>query len=552
MRYILPLALLLAPLAFSADADFNGRWDITVDQSKNAWWLKVENAGTRDVAGDFVGFPGGQVDHIPDIAIKNGELTFKFRGKYRGYKDTDPLYTGVYRARMEGGKLNGSFYVDDKPDDVKQWTGVRAPVITAANVDPAAYKQGAPVDLFNGHDVSNWNLLQPAKTAKWNVVDGVTRNEPDASDLVSKDKFWNFKMHAEFRLGQGSNSGIGLRGRYEVQIYGDYGQPASTHGNGALYSRIIPTLNASRPPNEWQEFDITLIGNVVTVALNGMTIINQRPIEGLTAIAVDANEAEPGPIVVQGDHGVVEFRKMTVTPLLSSHVAMGHYHLNVSNMAAQKQFWTEVMGGTPVMLSNIEGVKFPDALVFLKAAPSTGGSMESVIQHIGFRVKDLKSYTERLTAANVKFDANANGRQVMVTGPDGIRIELTRDDTLIVPIANHHIHFYTGSVEDTRSWYVKTFGAVPGKRGQFQAADLTGVNLSFSEAQTPVLPTAGRSLDHIGFEIRDLEAFCKELTERGVKFDQPYRRVPSLGIALAFLTDPWGTRIELTEGLNKL
>jgi hypothetical protein len=118
-------------------------------------------------------------------------------------------------------------------------------------------------------------------------------------------------------VGANSNSGIGLRGRYEVQILQDYGRPVSLHGNGALYSRILPAKNASKPANEWQTYDITLVGNYVTVVLNGEKIIDNKEIEGLTAIAMDPNEGEPGPIVIQGDHGSVEFRKITLTPLVS-------------------------------------------------------------------------------------------------------------------------------------------------------------------------------------------------------------------------------------------
>ncbi|PYV12576.1 MAG: hypothetical protein DMG07_16845, partial [Acidobacteria bacterium] len=116
----------------------------------------------------------------------------------------------------------------------------------------------------------------------------------------------------------------------------------------------------------------------------------------------------------------------------------------------------------------------------------------------------------------------------------------------------HHIHFSTTAVDETKAWYVKMLGAIPGKRGRFEAADVPGANLSFSPAQTPAAPSKGRALDHIGFEVRDLEGFCKKLESLGAKFDVPYRKVPALGIAIAFLTDPWGTYIELTEGLNKL
>jgi catechol 2,3-dioxygenase-like lactoylglutathione lyase family enzyme len=146
----------------------------------------------------------------------------------------------------------------------------------------------------------------------------------------------------------------------------------------------------------------------------------------------------------------------------------------------------------------------------------------------------------------------ASPRQAFVIAPDEIRVEITEDPSLEVPIANHHIHFYTSSVADTKAWYVKMFDAKPGKRGPFEAADLPGVNLSFSQATGALAGTKGRALDHIGFEVKDLEAFCGKLEAAGVKFDVPYRKIPSLGISLAFLTDPWGTYIELTEGLNRL
>ena len=113
-----------------------------------------------------------------------------------------------------------------------------------------------------------------------------------------------------------------MRGRYEVQILEDYGKPPDTHGNGALYSRILPTSNASKPAGEWQTFDITLAGNMVTIVLNGTKIIDNKEIDGLTAIASDPNEGEPGPIQLQGDHGPVEFRKVTLTPLLRKVVSM--------------------------------------------------------------------------------------------------------------------------------------------------------------------------------------------------------------------------------------
>jgi hypothetical protein len=277
-----------------------------------AWWLEITAAGTPQIAGKFVGAPGGQLDDIPDIKIENDQLVFKFN---RAYKQPNTNVDGIYKATLAGGKLVGTFNVQDDPATL-QWTGVRAPKLTGD--DPAKYREGKPVELFNGKDLSGWNLAQPDKKDSWTIQDGVMNNVPGGSDLISQQKFWNFKLHAEYRLGKQSNSGIGLRGRYEVQIFDDHGAPPSAHGNGAIYSRIVPSTNASKPAGEWQSDDVTLIGNVVTVVLNGTTIIDRKAIEGLTAIATDPNESDPGPIIIQGDHGSVEFRKITVTPLLKS------------------------------------------------------------------------------------------------------------------------------------------------------------------------------------------------------------------------------------------
>jgi hypothetical protein len=150
---------------------------------------------------------------------------------------------------------------------------------------------------------------------KWTVENGILKNAPGTTDIMSQQKFKDFKLHAEYRYEAGSNSGIGLRGRYEIQIHDDYGKPAYNKGHGSLYSRIAPTSNPSKPAGQWQAADITLVGNRLTVALNGTTIIDNQEVEGLTAIAIDPDEADPGPFVIQGDHGAVEFRKFTVTPL---------------------------------------------------------------------------------------------------------------------------------------------------------------------------------------------------------------------------------------------
>jgi len=250
-------------------------------------------------------------------------------------------------------------------------------------------------------------------------------------------------------------------------------------------------------------------------------------------------------------------------------VAMGHLHLLVRDVDAHKKFWTEVMGATAVKMGPMDVMKFPDVLVMFRKGEPSGGTKGSVVNHLGFKVKDMKATVAHMKARGANFVTQtevAGGRakgdywynepqkaqQAFIMAPDEVKIELTEDPSMSGPIAHHHIHFFNGAVADTKAWYVKTFSAIPGKRGQFEAADVPGVNLTFSPSDTSVAGTKTRSLDHIGFEVKNLEAFCKKLESSGVKFDSPYRKVPALGIAIAFFTDPWGTYIELTEGLDKL
>jgi len=250
-------------------------------------------------------------------------------------------------------------------------------------------------------------------------------------------------------------------------------------------------------------------------------------------------------------------------------VAMGHLHLNTRDPEAQRKFWTGVMGATPMKLGPMEVMKLPDVLVMFRKGEPAGGTKGSVVDHLGFKVLDLKAAIEKMKAAGAVFVPRtevSGGRvtgdywlhpsqqalQAFVMGPDEVKIELTEDTAMKLPLAHHHIHFNTGSVEETKAWYVRTFGARAGKRGSFEAADVPGVNLTFSGSRGEVAGTKGRSLDHIGFEVKNLETFCKKLEQAGIKFDVPFRQVPALGISIAFLTDPWGVYIELTEGLNKL
>ena len=234
-------------------------------------------------------------------------------------------------------------------------------------------------------------------------------------------------------------------------------------------------------------------------------------------------------------------------------VTMGHLHLLVKDVAEHRKLWIDGLGAKPVMLGPMELLKVPGVLVALREGDPTGGTEGSTVNHLGFAVPDLKAAEARWKAAGGRIDDyRPNPNQAFLRFPGDIKVELTEDPSLKVPLVHHHVHFYTASVEDTRAWYVKTFSAAPGRRGKFEAADIPGANLSFSQAKEPVAGTKGRGVDHIGFEIKDLKSFCQKLEQQGVRFDVPYRFVDRLGIWVAFFTDPWGTYIELTEGLSRL
>ena len=319
MRTLLILSLLAAYPAFSAEQDYNGRWDITTATGSRAWWLELTGVGTPNSSGKFVSAYGGDLNKIDTISVQDGELHFTILAPKpdparQRKSNRPPLRNSLFVARLTGGKLEGSLEMEGQGGPPTKWTGVRAPEIK--DKDDGTWKKGQPIALFNGKDLTGWKALNPAVPLTWTVQDGILRNAPPTSDILSEQKFWNFEAHVDFRIIEHSNSGIGLRGRYEIQILEDYGQPVNTHGAGALYSRIAPAVNASKPPGEWQSYDIRLVGRDLTVVFNGKKVLDKVAIEGLTAIATNADEAEPGPFIVQGDHSYVEIRSFVVTPLI--------------------------------------------------------------------------------------------------------------------------------------------------------------------------------------------------------------------------------------------
>jgi catechol 2,3-dioxygenase-like lactoylglutathione lyase family enzyme len=236
----------------------------------------------------------------------------------------------------------------------------------------------------------------------------------------------------------------------------------------------------------------------------------------------------------------------------SMGVSMGHLHLNSADVEAQRKFWVDLLGARPAKLGPADVYAIPGVLVMVAKKPETpAGTDGSVVNHLGLKVKDFEGLRARVKAAGFAFTSPSE-TQIIITGPEGVRVELTKDAEMSTPVAHHHVHFATPDVTAMQKWYADTFGAIPGKRGKFDAADLPGVNLSFTKTDSRMAGTKGRVLDHIGFEVHDLEAFIHRLESNGIKMDMPYRKIPTLGIAIAFFTDPWGTYIELTEGLNQV
>src|SRR5436190_3420866 len=271
--------------------------------------------------------------------------------------------------------------------------------------------------------------------------------------------------------------------------------------------------------------------------------------------------------------GSASIASAQLTSAKEGPVVYGHHHLNTTNMDAQKKFFVDTLGGTLITIgtNNAEVIKFPNVLIFFRPTQApTGGTRGTTVNHIGFSVPNLRPMIDKIKANGFRMitATEAPGREVkddiagplqpggasiaFAQGPDDLKVELVEVKAQAIPITLHHVHFFNPKNTEMQAWYVKTFGAKPRNGGAFPAADLPGVALNFSPSTDPVVGTQGRALDHIGFEVKNLEAFCKKLEADGITLAVPYRQVPALGIAIAFITDPWGTYIEMTEGLDKV
>jgi hypothetical protein len=310
------LALLLVGLATGAattphrpvsqrperDGRLVGRWDLTLTtaQITTPSWIEIDTSGRDALVGQFVGIVGS-ARPISEITAQGDTLRFTIPHQWENGN-------GELRVefRLEGDRLFGRMTFPD--NSVVNWQGVRAPLLHRAT--PPHW--GAPIRLLDRNDLNGW---QPMGTQnQWFVRNGVLTSPKSGVNLRTVRTFGDFKLHVEFRYPKGSNSGVYLRGRHEVQIEDDYGQEPHSHRFSGIYGFIRPSEMPARPAGQWQSYDITLIGRMVTVVANGRQVICNQEIPGITGGAIDSNEGAPGPIYLQGDHGPIEYRNIVITP----------------------------------------------------------------------------------------------------------------------------------------------------------------------------------------------------------------------------------------------
>ena len=321
LRYLAALALMFfTGHAVAADNPFLGRWALTIPGG-GAGWLGIEEKDGA-LKGSIL-WGGGSVLPVQTVKADGNTLTVTRVSKAKNAETgaTDEV-TETIAATISGDDLKLTT-VKAKTDGNEfgraEFSGKRIPPVPPAP-DLAKVKFGEPISLFNGKDLTGWGLLEPKADNGWSVVDGVLMNRIEKGkhngNLRTDREFTDFNLKLETRTQKESNSGIYLRGIYEIQVAETFGRPLDAHNMGALYSRITPSVAAEKPIGEWQTFDITLVKRHVTVILNGKTIIDNQPVLGCTGGAMSSDESKPGPIYLQGDHTNIDYRNIVLRPVL--------------------------------------------------------------------------------------------------------------------------------------------------------------------------------------------------------------------------------------------
>ncbi|MEP6915806.1 MAG: DUF1080 domain-containing protein [Acidobacteriota bacterium] len=290
---------------------FLGRWTLSSTATPPIYvgWLDV-SMESGQLAARFSN-RGGAPAAVAAILIVDGELVFQPAAGRRGP-------SAEHRARAQGDRLIGSATSGDR---TIAFVGVRPPKWPPADAS-AQHAFATPVELCDGKTMDGWDLVRPDQP--WVVIDGEMTNSPagvkpaPGSNLRSKQKFQDYRIDAEYKLDDGSHSGIYFRGRYEMQVLGDAGKPPDKTSHMSVYGWAAPLVNASKPDNEWQTMAGIIVGNKITVTLNGQQVHDNTTLEAITTNAVDPNELEPGPIQLVGNDGKVWYRKVTITPIVDT------------------------------------------------------------------------------------------------------------------------------------------------------------------------------------------------------------------------------------------
>lgn len=281
-------------------SSLEGRWDITITMGGKEVpsWLEVRHSGLRTLVGDFVG-SGGSARPISKVNFDGAKVSFTIPPQWETGNDLS------FEGTLQGNNISGTILLPDGKS--YNYTAVRAPKLRRTS--PPVW--GKPRSLLNGKDLKGWRPT--GATNQWKIINGVLTSPKSGSNLMTEESFNDFKLHIEFRYDKGSNSGVYLRGRYEVQISDNKGSEPLRDYLGAIYGFIAPAEMVAKDPGEWQSYDITLIGRMVTIVGNGKTIICNQEIPGITGGAINSKEGEPGPLLLQGDHGPIEFRNIVIT-----------------------------------------------------------------------------------------------------------------------------------------------------------------------------------------------------------------------------------------------
>ncbi len=326
-RHTLVLVVLLvlctSTLGAQSGSPFLGRWALTIPGG-GAGWLGVVQKDGKLSAGILWG--GGSVEPVSDIKLEGDKLvvTRIHESQQRGTKTTS---TETITATLDGNNLKLTT-VTKRPDGSltkpADFTGKKIPPLPG-KPDLSKVKFGAPILLFEGKSLEAWKLTDPGAKSGWSIENGVLVNKPvqqegqphvNYGNLRTVAEFQDFNLKLEVNVAKGENSGVYLRGLYEVQVCDSYGKKLDSHNMGGIYSRITPTENAEKAPGEWQTMDLTLVDRHATVILNGKKIIDNEPLLGCTGGALWSDEFKPGPIYLQGDHTGIKYRNIVLAPVV--------------------------------------------------------------------------------------------------------------------------------------------------------------------------------------------------------------------------------------------